>query len=78
MKFAPTQMETALSTVGIRTSNSLQLGHVTSTARTDLGWRHVLWGLHSTVNRQLRWSAAFNNLGFRDRELQFGSAPFPI
>ncbi len=34
-------METTLSTLGIRATNSLQLGHVASTARTDLGWRHA-------------------------------------
>ncbi|WP_225707754.1 autotransporter outer membrane beta-barrel domain-containing protein [Bradyrhizobium cenepequi] len=35
-------METTLSTLGIRATTRFQLGHVATTARTDLGWRHAV------------------------------------
>ncbi|SDH42849.1 hypothetical protein SAMN05216338_100955 [Bradyrhizobium sp. Rc2d] len=71
-------METTLSTVGIRTTNSLQLGHVTSTARTDLGWRNAFGDYIPLSTGSFAGARPSIISASATARLQFGSAPFPI
>ncbi|WP_370987156.1 autotransporter outer membrane beta-barrel domain-containing protein [Bradyrhizobium sp. DN5] len=71
-------METTLSTVGIRTTNNLQLGHVTSTARTDLGWRNAFGDYIPPSTGSFAGARPSIISACATARLQFGSGPFPI